>query len=324
VRVTAVVVSWNPGSLADTCLTALRAQDHDDLEVIVVDNASSDGTVALVARRHPWAKLVANTDNRGFAGAANQGFELAGGDALMTLNPDVVAGPSFVRHLAAALEEAPGGGWAGGLLLRPGGTVDSAGHRIFHPRLFRNRGMGEAPDGYRQPGWVFGATGAAALYRRVALEDAAAADPSGRPWDEGCFAYWEDVDLDWRLARLGWRCRYQPAAVATHERGVARRRAASLVEELNWRNRFRVVWRNDEAGAATAHLPAIVLTTALKGGDLLLTHPGALWRGTLGLRLGPRPGGRGHRVATEPFDYRRWVVAHLPRGGRRPRPGGGS
>ena len=315
--VTAVVICWNPGPRVDACLGALRAQDHADLEVLVVDNASGDGTAALVAERHPWAKLVANPDNRGFAGAANQGWELGTGEAVMTVNPDVVATPSFVRELVAALDDASDVGSVAGLLLRPDGTVDSAGHRIFHPRLFRNRGEGEAPDAYRRPGDVFGTTGAAALYRRVALDDAAAHDPAGRPWDEGCFAFWEDVDLDWRLARLGWRCRYVPAAVAVHERGVARRAASAFVEELNWRNRFRVVWRNDEAGPFLAHLPGVAFTTALKAADLALTHPGSLVRGTLGLRLGRRPAGRGHRVPSEPFDYGRWIAAHLP--GVRPR-----
>jgi GT2 family glycosyltransferase len=311
VRVTAIVIAWNPGPRIDACLEALRVQDHGDLEVIVVDNASEDGTADLVARRHPWATLVANDTNRGFAGAANQGYELAGGAAVMTVNPDIVASPSFVARLVAALDLDPGTGSVAGLLVRPDGTVDSAGHEIFHPRLFRNRGEGDAPDRYREPRVVFGTTGAAGLYRRVALEDAAAADPAGRPWDEGCFAFWEDVDLDWRLARLGWRCRYEPTAVATHERGVARRSASELVEELNWRNRFRVIWRNDRGDRFLAHLPAFLFTTALKGGDLALSYPDALVRGTRGLRFGRRPRGRGVPVVTQPFDYVRWIRSHL-------------
>src|SRR4051794_26908270 len=106
-RVVAVVISWNPGDRIDACLGALRQQDHGDLEVLVVDNASADGTAAFVAERHPWAKLVANDTNRGFAGAANQGWELAGAaDAVMTVNPDVVASPSFVRTMAAGLDVA--------------------------------------------------------------------------------------------------------------------------------------------------------------------------------------------------------------------------
>jgi GT2 family glycosyltransferase len=310
VRVSAIVICWNPGPRVDACLGALRDQDHDDLEVIVVDNASTDGTAALVASRHPWAKLVANGENRGFAGAANQGFDLAGGDAIMTVNPDVIASTSFVGGLAAALERWHDAGSVAGLLVRPDGTVDSAGHQIFHPRLFRNRGEGEVATAVADSGWVFGTTGAAALYRRIALEDAAAHDPARRPWDEGCFAFWEDVDLDWRLARLGWGCWFEAGAVATHERGVARRSATAFVEELNWRNRFRVIWRNDEPAAFLRHLPAFAATTALKGGDLLLSHPRALMRGTLGLRLGRRPSGRGHRVRTEPFDYRAWLRSH--------------
>jgi GT2 family glycosyltransferase len=256
---------------------------------------------------------VANASNVGFAGAANQAWDLAGrdADAFMTVNPDIVAAPSFVRELARGLDVAADVASVAGLLLRPDGTVDSAGHVIFHTRLFRNRGEGDGPDAYRTPGWVFGTTGAAALYRRVALEDAAAHDASGKPWDEGCFAFWEDVDLDWRLARLGWRCRYQPSAVATHERGVARRAASSFVEELNWRNRFRVIWRNDTLGSFARHVPAFAFTTMLKAGDLALTHPDAFVRGTFGLRFGRRPRGGGVEVDTERFDYGRWIGSHL-------------
>lgn len=313
-RVVAVVICWNPGPRIDACLQALAEQDHDELDVVVIDNASADGTAALVADRHPWVKLVANDANLGFAGAANQGWDLAGSaaDAMMTVNPDIIAAPSFVRRLVEGLDVAPDVGSVAGLLVRPDGTVDSAGHQIFHTRLFRNRGEGGDPADYRSPGWVFGTTGAAALYRRIALEDAAAHDPAGRPWDDGCFAFWEDVDLDWRLARLGWRCRYEPAARATHERGVARRSASALVEELNWRNRFRVIWRNDDPAAFAANLAGFAFTTLLKGGDLALTHPKALVRGTLGLRLGRRPRGRGVRIGTEAFDYRSWIRSHLP------------
>ena len=307
-RVSAIVIAWNPGERIDACLRALAAQDHDDLEVIVVDNASEDGTAELVRTRHPDVKLVANAGNLGFAGAANQGYELASGDAVMTVNPDVVTRPDFVRTLVVGLEEAPDVGSVAGLLVRPDGTVDSAGHDVLDTRLFVNRGAGESPERYAEPAWVFGATGAAGLYRRVALEDAAAHDPSGRPWDEACFAFVEDVDLDWRLARLGWRCRYRPDAVAVHERGVAHRAAPAFVELLNWRNRWRVVWRNDDLADLAAHLPGVALTAAVRGAGLLLTHPGALVRGTLGVRLGRRPTGRGGRVTTVPFDYAGWTA----------------
>jgi GT2 family glycosyltransferase len=237
----------------------------------------------------------------------------ADADAFMTVNPDVVASPSFVRHLAGALAAFPEAGSAAGLLVRPDGTVDSAGHEIFHTRLFRNRGEGADPAAFGEPGWVFGVTGAAAMYRRVALEDAAAHDPAGLPWDEGCFAFWEDVDLDWRLARLGWRCRFEPRAVATHERGVARRAAGAFVEELNWRNRLRVVWRNDDPAALARAAGPVLFTTLLKAGDLAVTHPGALVRGTLGLRLGRRPRGRGVPVPVARFAYRPWLRSHAGR-----------
>ncbi len=143
--------------------------------------------------------------------------------------------------------------------------------------------------------------------------------PDGR--DEDLFAFWEDVDLDWRAAMRGWSTWYEPRAVARHERGGAGPRRTARVEQLNFQNRLLTLVKNDSATAVRRALPGLVVTTLLKAGELLLTVPTAFlaalgeWRL---VRVMWRKRAAVHGRATisservverwfEPFDYRTWV-----------------
>ncbi len=328
-RVLACVISWNTAHHLPAVLTSLRAQTHGDLDVVVVDNASHDGSAQTA--RDAGARTIANTTNRGYAGAANQGVAMAreaGADAVLLLNPDLRLDPGHVAALTATLHEQPRAASVQGKLWRfhPERVLDSTGHRAFVTRLFRNRGEGEPDRGQHDtPGEVFGVSGACALYRIDALEDVAV---HGQIYAEDLFAYFEDVDLDWRLQLRGWQARYQPAATGCHERGGAGIRRSPLVEELNWANRLLVVVRNDDPAGLARRVPAFGGTTLLKTGELALTVPSALARG---VRRFARhlPAARVQRRAImatatvdpaavvarwfEPFDYRRWVATWADR-----------
>jgi len=323
VRVLACVVNWNTAGHLPGVLDALAAQTHPDLEVVVVDNASADGS-ADVVRRHGGARLVANPVNRGFAGAANQGVAMAraaGADAFLVANPDALPAPDYLARAVAAL--APDGRRASiqGKLLRtgPGNLVDTNGHLAFRTRLFRNRGEGQPDDGrWDTPGEVFGTSGALALYRVAALDDVAV---DGEVFDEDLFAFWEDVDLDWRLALRGWSAWYAPEARALHERGGAGPRRSAVVERLNFVNRFHVVLKNDDPAALARALPEVALTTTLKAGELALTVPSAFLASAGAWRTIPRTLRRRRAVQAsatvdpaevvarwfQPFDYGLWV-----------------
>jgi GT2 family glycosyltransferase len=325
VKVTACVVNWNTAAFLPGCLAALRAQTHPDLDVVVVDNASADGS-AEVVRGHPDVRLVANTRNLGYAGAANQGVDLArasGSDALLLLNPDAVCEPGYLTGAVAALEAGERRASVQGRLWRTGDgverVIDTTGHLAFRTRLFRNRGEGQVDRGqFDTPGEVFGTSGALALYRLAALDDVAC---DGEVFDSDLFAFWEDVDLDWRLALRGWSAWYEPGACAWHERGGAGPRRSAVVERLNFQNRFLVVLKNDDLPSLARALPGVALTSALKAGELAATVPSAFLRSFGGLRLVPRALERRrriHRHATvDPaavvdrwfteFDYAAWV-----------------
>ncbi len=291
-RVVAVVVSWRQVDQLDACLAALDAQSHVDLDVVVVDNASGDGslelltTAAAAARRHPLT-VVANPTNRGFAGGVHDGLVAAPrpADAVWLVNVDCVPDPDHLARLVAVLDTEPRCASVQGRLDRnvrtaDGGViVDSTGVVATRARLFRDRDEGRrAADVERSAGEVFGVTGACALLRTAALEDVAWAGEG--PWTrraltEDLFAYFDDVDLAWRLQRLGWRSRYEPAATATHERGGAGPRRSAFVEELNAANRLLVVGTHDTSRTIGRSWPVVLATTTLKLGELLLTVPSA-------------------------------------------------
>lgn len=288
-RVTAIVVSWNAADQLPACLDALDAQEHEDLEVLVVDNASTDRSAAVLReqlarpRRHPL-HVRFNTVNRGFAGAVNDGLATTSADAVLVANVDVVAAPDLCSRLVAVLRDDEAVGSVQPRLLRPvpdrdGRTVlDTTGHVATRARLFRNRGEGEPDQGRYPRGEVFGVSGALALHRRAMLDDVAWRDPAGRleHLTEDLFAFFDDVELDWRARLRGWRAVYEPEALAHHERGGAGPRRTARVEALNFTNRLLVVATCDDRAALLRASPLVLLTTLLKAGELAVTVPAAL------------------------------------------------
>jgi GT2 family glycosyltransferase len=170
-------------------------------------------------------------------------------------------------------------------------VIDTTGHVATRARLFRNRGEGAADRGqFDRPGEVFGVSGALALYRRTMLDEVAWRCDDGRlQWlTEDLFAYFEDVELDWRARRFGWIAWYEPTAVATHERGGAGVRRTPTVEALNWSNRLLAVATCDDPRGLLRALSLVATTSMLKTIELAITVPQALPAALSRLRLVPR------------------------------------
>jgi GT2 family glycosyltransferase len=289
--VATVVVSWNSRPFLRGCLESLRGLERPPAEVVVVDNASSDGSADLVRREHPQVDLVTCTRNEGFCRANNLGIRRTTSPFVLVLNPDTRLAPTFLEHLLPAFDD-PAVGLAAGKLLRfDGRTLDSAGQRLARSRQVKDRGYGRLDDGrFDRDEEVFGVCGAAALYRRAMLDSIA--DPGACFFDEAFFAFFEDLDLAWRARRLGWRALYRHRAVGYHARGGStdraprlRRLAAMLARgpEVRFhvvKNRYLTILRNDTLGGYLANLPFIWardLATCL----LLLASPSVLprlWR----------------------------------------------
>jgi GT2 family glycosyltransferase len=251
--VSILITTFNSAQFIERCLDAAQRQSFRPLEIIVVDNASADGTCELLSKFGSGIKVIRNDTNTGFAAAQNQAARSAQGRWLLSLNPDVVLDPNFIAEGVSIGELNPKVGAVCGKLLRwnPGAdpeftkVIDSTGIYFLPNLRHLDRGAGEPDQGqFEMPEYVFGATGAAVLYRRSMFEDVSV---DGEFFDEQFFAYREDADLAWRAQIMGWRCLYTPQAVAWHVRRVTPERRSELPTEINWhsiKNRFLMRAKN--------------------------------------------------------------------------------
>lgn len=272
-----VVLVWNGRELLPRCLEHVLASrwPHGRLEVVVVDNGSTDGSVDDWEARYPQVRLVRNGRNLGFAGGVNAGLtDLDDLWGVALVNTDAFVEPDWLEHLGTALEADDQIGAAAPKILfaepddrgRP--VVNNVGNVLGPTWELHDRGYGEPDDGrYDREEDVWGWCGAAVLLRRAYLDDV------GR-FDERLFMYAEDADLSWRGARRGWRYRYVPAARVHHlHRASSGGERTPLLDYLNRRNRLVVVSRHAGLrGAAIAWARAVggILAAALREGLLPL------------------------------------------------------
>jgi len=216
-RVSAIVVNWNGGTMLDECLESLFAQTWPDLEVVLVDNASRDGSAErAIARWGSRLVSIVNARNDGFARGNNLGFQRATGEWLFLLNNDAIAAPGAI---SALMEFVRGRDDVGSLACRI--------HRREEPNVFDSAGLLIYPDGVGRPrGWqekdlgqfdradqVIAPHGCACAYRRRMLEDTGG-------FDEAYFCYLEDVDLGMRAQLMGWKSWYVPDARVLHHKSA--------------------------------------------------------------------------------------------------------
>lgn len=265
-----IIPNYNGKPLLATCLEALRRQTYpaDGFEVIVVDDASTDGSVAYLQETFPEVRVVALHENAGFVGASNAGAAAARGDVLVMLNNDTEAEPGWLAALLAALAEHPEAGSAGSkmLLFDRRDTLHTAGDVMGVDGIPRNRGVWQKDQGqYDGEPWIFGPCGGAAAYRREAWQQAGGFDPA-------LFMYMEDVDLAWRLQLLGWKAVYAPEARVYHQ--LSATGGGALASFYTGRNTIWVIARNWPAALLRRYWFAIVAAQARIALDALRA-----WRG---------------------------------------------
>jgi GT2 family glycosyltransferase len=274
--VTAAILNWNGGDLVVECLRSLLRQTHPIEDRIVVDNASTDGSLERLKAEDPGLTVISNSRNLGFAVAANQAVAAAKGSWLLLANLDVEFEPDFVARLVAAGERDPMIGSVAGKLLRPragGGEaiVDSTGHILYRNGWAANRGEGLPDSGqWERPEEVFGVTGAAPLYRMKMLQEVM--DGPARPFDERFFAYIEDVDLDWRMRWLGWKAWYEPAVAWHHRSATGARRSPFILRHI-LKNRLLLVANNDLWPQGLLRLPGVAAFTVMTAIQFGLESP---------------------------------------------------
>lgn len=232
--VSAIVVSYNVRSQLLETLGAYYATCGADAEVIVVDNASSDGSADAVQAAFAQAELIRLDQNIGFGSANNTGLDKCRGELILLLNPDVLVKDGCVKTLAGLLAANPTAGAVGPRLERPNGRVDLAARRAFpsplsalyrfiglsrlfpKSRRFNRYNLGDVPGDSMHE--IDAGTAACLMVRRKAIDQVGFFDPQ-------FFMYGEDLDLCFRLRQRGWKIYYEPAAVAVHLKGSSTRQA---------------------------------------------------------------------------------------------------
>lgn len=252
-RVAVCIVTYNSAGDLPGCFAALARTAYRPLELVVVDCASGDDSVALCRQAElPFPKkIVPLGENRGFAGGMNAAFAATDAPWLLCLNPDTRVTPDFVERLVDRGERHPRIGAVTPRLIRPAepdGTrrLDACGMALTRAWRHLDRGSSEPDRGrFAEPEWVFGGTGAALLLRRAALDDSRLDDelaPAGGAYFDPLFhSYREDAELAFRLQSRGWACAYEPDAVAEHHRQVLpsnRRQVAAAINRHSLKNRY--------------------------------------------------------------------------------------
>jgi GT2 family glycosyltransferase len=284
-QVCVAIVTYNSERYIRRCLEGVLEQEGLATEIVVVDNASSDGTRAILRRFKNRIRTIYNDRNLGFAEAQNQAIRASSADWVLTLNPDVLLLPHFIRSLWDAGQADPSAGTVCGKLLSIG-----EGFRPLDEQILDSTGMFFTPAmrhfdrGWHEPDnsdfdrmvYVFGASAAAALYRREMIEDVSV---DGSFFDPDFFCYREDADVAWRAILQGWRCIYVPAAASYHVRSVVPGSRRSIPRAINMhsvKNRFLMRIKNTSGGLYRRFWLPITLRDLLVIGGALVSEPASL------------------------------------------------
>ena len=248
--VSIVIVSWNGRGLLEQFLPSVLATDYPDFEVVVADNASTDGTAGWLADAHPAVRVVRHPENWLFARGNNVAVAQTDAPYVCLLNNDVETPAGWLSPLVAVLEDGGDVGAVQPKLLQhtdrvrfeyagaSGGFLDAVGYPFARGRVFSTLEDDEGQyDDARDVCW---ATGACLLIRRSAFEDAGGLD-------ERFEMHMEEIDLCWRLWRAGWRIRVEPESTVYHLGGASLAQGNPRKTYLNFRNSLLMLYKNTPA-----------------------------------------------------------------------------
>jgi len=287
--VTVVVVTWEQRDLVLACLESLARQTVAH-RVLVVDNASTDGTAERVAEHFPHARILRQTSNLGFAGGVSAALDVVETRFVALLNNDAQADPRWLEASLAALAEPSVVAVTAKLLLaergasaEPGSrqaaavddptlnaaavnaaTINNAGVVLLGSGYGADRGLGSPDDErFASPVEVFGFSGGAVVMRTLAVKAVGG-------FDADYFMYYEDTDLSWRLRLAGWHIVYAPDAVVHHLHAASSDSQSEMFAFHNERNRLLTLLRDAPLGFAASRIARFALTTASLAGKRLI------------------------------------------------------
>ncbi len=269
--VSVIIINFSSGAHIERCIGAIKTQTYPEIEILVIDNGSTDGALALVQQMASEGRLrLFAGKNVGFAKANNLGICESSGEFVLVLNADAFPRPDYIEKCVAAFCNDRVGTVIGKLVSASDTSIiDSAGIYFYREGVSIDRGFGEKDRGqYDKQEFVDGACGAAVMYSRAMLEDIRIGEEF---YDEHFFAFVEDVELSFRASTRGWKTLYIPEAVTLHVRGGSSQTLSEYVYFLNERN-TRLFLRT--SFASVARTSDILLQRVL----LFLRSVAMLWR----------------------------------------------
>jgi GT2 family glycosyltransferase/glycosyltransferase involved in cell wall biosynthesis len=291
--VSVILVNYNGARFIPRLCESLARQTWPPSEVWFFDNNSTDGSADLARDLLPTINVVQYDRNTGYSFPVNEGIRHSQADYKLVLNVDLVLEDSFIEEMVGALERFPTAGWAAGKMLKlteagKSEDIDCLGHHMSRMRYATETDHSRPFDWrhYDSERFVFGASACAALYRSSMLEDLRC---DGEYFDEDFFAYFEDVDLDWRAQLRGWKCLYVPRAVGYHMRGGSGLIKRADIAACYLANRWLMLVKDDTARHFGQDLVPFATRLVQDVGVYLTTQPLAVWLAVKrGLKLLPR------------------------------------
>ncbi len=280
-----IIVTKGAKEYWQSCLNSVKEQAYSNLELIVINNSSDNAFESKLREYSSSIKLYSAGRNLFYAAALNKGIELSRGEFVLCLNDDLVLEKGFIAAALKGFLVNDNIGMASGKILRPDSlTLDSTGLFLSIWRTARERGYGKIDQGqFEKEGFVFGASGAAAFYRKKMLEEI----KEGEDYFDGRFGmFYEDLDLAWRGQRRGWRAYYLPQAKALHTRGGSFRPDSGLGkgmarqylnDELHCdliKNRYLTIFKNETIFGLILHIIPILLYDLCVWGYVFIFRPG--------------------------------------------------
>lgn len=278
--VSVIVLNYNglKNNFLPNCIASLNNQTYENIQIIVVDNFSTDTSIEYIKQTYPHITLIQNQENVGFCRGNNIGYYHAIGDYILFANNDTIFYNDTIANLIEGIQIRDDIGMISPKIIRPVKeesdqvVLDSAGLMLKRDFMLRDRGFGEFDrEEFNQPTYIFAPCGAAAFYKRETLESII---EDGMVWDENFYAYYEDGDLAWRAHRNGWKCVYYPTAVIIHYRGGSSDHnffSKPLQFKVHTiKNRYLMIVKNASLRQIIIHSPILFYRELLIWGYLLL------------------------------------------------------
>jgi len=256
-QVDIIVINWNGKHFLNDCLTSILDQSYENTNIVLVDNGSTDGSAAYVAREFRDVKIMELKANHGFAGANNYGISASSGQFVALLNNDAVAHRDWLKESIKCLEGYKDAGFCASKIVDyyRRGVLDIAGDIYTGGGVNAKRGLGQSIDAYNNFEYVFGACAAAVVYRRDMLQEIGL-------FDEDFFIMCEDIDLSFRAQLAGYKCVYCPKAVVYHKTHGTIKGINKVFSYYGQRNLEYVYFKNMPFRLLLSHLPAHLVYNA--------------------------------------------------------------